>query len=485
MVRSASPIPGPVGPHTVPHARHVKLHRARAPHSGLPVLRKGAHGKHVRWVQVLLNQKGAYPPLKQDGVFGPKTIAAVVNLQQSNGLAPDGVVGIQTWMNIAVNTDSTPQSILSVAVGSSVAVTGPPKISTPPPVSDWSLTRRFEEVLKLVPNHLEPELAAQFRAMLTPLNIGIFAGTLAALAISQAFGVGEIADVVLLGAGVIFIGMAVFKAAEDIYECVMTTLHAESQADLDRAADDLAQAVAILGVVAFFALLGKLTSKFGGEASAAEEETAGTASADGAGELTEPPPKPPDEPVSASGRPEDNGAQTDTSATSDESPEEQPTPEDADLASSPGESPAQIAARQKVAQSFYKNAGMSPEDIDSHLAGIDVKQPVKVVSIPPDGGGPNGNQLWQWSTPGKTGQYFSTDPAMTPDQLGTAPNVAVDGQVVPRVQNSFTATQPVTGLQSTAAPIVDTWSVGGQATQTSGGATQIFVPKGNQAGLGQ
>src|ERR1700722_16133017 len=33
------------------------------------------------------------------------------------------------------------------------------------------LTQRFEEVLRLTPNHLGPEAAAQFRAMLTPKNI--------------------------------------------------------------------------------------------------------------------------------------------------------------------------------------------------------------------------------------------------------------------------------------------------------------------------
>jgi hypothetical protein len=162
---------------------------------------------------------------------------------------------------------------------------------------------------------------------------------------------------------------------------------------------------------------------------------------------------------------------------------DEPTPGEVELAAKPGSSPAQIAARQKVANSFYEKSGMGPEDMESHVRCIDMKQPVRVASIPPDGGGPAGDQLWQWNAPGKTGQYFTNDPSVTPNQLGTDSRAAVGGQIVNRVQNSFTATQPVTGLQSTAAPALDTWSVPGQTTSTDGGGTQFFVPRGSQTGL--
>ena len=142
-----------------------------------------------------------------------------------------------------------------------------------------TLKQRFIEMLKLVPNHMAPELAAQFRSMLTPSSMAMIAATFTALAVSQAFGIGEVVDLILLVVGAFFVGMAVFTAAEDIVECVKTTVKAKTPADLDRAADYLAQAIAILGVVAFFALIAKIGEKFGGAASAKEEGSAGAANA--------------------------------------------------------------------------------------------------------------------------------------------------------------------------------------------------------------
>lgn len=62
----------------------------------LPVLQRG----HARWevalLQVLLARTGIDTgPI--DGIFGPKTEAAVKYFQQSRGLTVDGVVGPKTW----------------------------------------------------------------------------------------------------------------------------------------------------------------------------------------------------------------------------------------------------------------------------------------------------------------------------------------------------------------------------------------------------
>lgn len=264
LVRAAAPTTGPVGLHGE-LSINIKPNRQRTSHQGLPTLRKGAQGKYVRRLQVVLNQHTAAPPLlKEDGYFGPKTLGAVIYFQRSVSLSFDGVVGTQTWLKLLAPEAGPRPSI-------------PKKSSAAAPVATWSLRHRFEEVLRLAPNHMAPELAAQFRAMLTPVNVGIFAGTLAAWAVSHAFGVGEAADIAFLVVGAIFLGMAVFTAGEDIGECVKTTLEAETQADLDKAADYLAQAVAILGVVAFFSLLAKVGAKFGRAAGAGEEDAAASA----------------------------------------------------------------------------------------------------------------------------------------------------------------------------------------------------------------
>ena len=72
-----------------------------------PVLRQGelAPGplseEPIRSLQYLLREHG-HPEVGVDGVFGPVTLAAVRDFQQSLGLAVDGVVGNQTWGALVV-----------------------------------------------------------------------------------------------------------------------------------------------------------------------------------------------------------------------------------------------------------------------------------------------------------------------------------------------------------------------------------------------
>jgi peptidoglycan hydrolase-like protein with peptidoglycan-binding domain len=65
-----------------------------------PRLHAGSHGASVRTLQARLNQTGAAPPLKVDGVFGPRTVLAVRRFQKAHGLRGDGLVGTKTWMQL-------------------------------------------------------------------------------------------------------------------------------------------------------------------------------------------------------------------------------------------------------------------------------------------------------------------------------------------------------------------------------------------------
>lgn len=59
-------------------------------------LKVGARGEPVAALQRLLVSKG-YNIGTPDGIFGPKTQAAVANFQRAQGLKPDGIVGPRTW----------------------------------------------------------------------------------------------------------------------------------------------------------------------------------------------------------------------------------------------------------------------------------------------------------------------------------------------------------------------------------------------------
>lgn len=64
------------------------------------LLSQGARGPEVRQLQTQLKNAG-FSPGSVDGVFGPKTAAAVKAYQRAKGLQVDGVAGQQTWGSFA------------------------------------------------------------------------------------------------------------------------------------------------------------------------------------------------------------------------------------------------------------------------------------------------------------------------------------------------------------------------------------------------
>ena len=69
-----------------------------------PMEQLGDASENVRTIQYLLNAHGA--SLFVDGNFGPATQGAVKAFQQGHGLAPDGIVGNQTWPKLIITVQS-------------------------------------------------------------------------------------------------------------------------------------------------------------------------------------------------------------------------------------------------------------------------------------------------------------------------------------------------------------------------------------------
>lgn len=65
----------------------------------------GSRGGNVKTVQDKLNALG-FNCGAVDGIFGPKTKAAVVSFQRANGLAADGIIGPLTWSKLFGNSTS-------------------------------------------------------------------------------------------------------------------------------------------------------------------------------------------------------------------------------------------------------------------------------------------------------------------------------------------------------------------------------------------
>lgn len=135
------------------------------------------------------------------------------------------------------------------------------------------------------------------------------------------------------------------------------------------------------------------------------------------------------------------------------------------LAASSGDSPDQIAAREKVVQDFYNGKpGLGPDRASQDLKGIDLNKPVQVVDIPP----PPQMSQYVRKTSGKPGNFFDPIGNQTGDQLGLNDDPSI------RVQKAF-ATPKGQALRSTAAPIVDNWTDPKNPIHTKGGGTQMVV----------
>ena len=83
------------------------------------VLKQGNSGTNVKTLQTKLKNWGYYTGTV-DGVFGPKTKAAVISFQKKNGLVADGVVGAKTLaalgMSLSSNTSGSSSSYSSADV---------------------------------------------------------------------------------------------------------------------------------------------------------------------------------------------------------------------------------------------------------------------------------------------------------------------------------------------------------------------------------
>ncbi|MFH1808868.1 MAG: peptidoglycan-binding protein [Pseudomonadota bacterium] len=95
------------------------------------MLGRGARGTEVKELQNLLKQNGIDPG-PSDGIFGPKTQAAVRQFQQKKGLQVDGKVGQQTWAALHGMSAAPGTSMLakSAPTGSGDGVDAPRPKST-------------------------------------------------------------------------------------------------------------------------------------------------------------------------------------------------------------------------------------------------------------------------------------------------------------------------------------------------------------------
>ena len=100
----------------------------------LPILRQGASGQDVEYLQTLLCDTGA--AFTVDGKFGPATTQAVKAFQKAQGLTVDGIVGAKTWaaLEAATGHDTVPDGDVWDPDASEIVT--PPAAPVPAPDPD-------------------------------------------------------------------------------------------------------------------------------------------------------------------------------------------------------------------------------------------------------------------------------------------------------------------------------------------------------------
>lgn len=153
------------------------------------------------------------------------------------------------------------------------------------------------------------------------------------------------------------------------------------------------------------------------------------------------------------------------------------TQEEVRLARSPGSSPEQIQAREKVALNYLESNGHTDSQIKDALGsadgsrdgGVDLTKPLEVIEFPPP------DKMSQYvGSHGYPGNWFDPVGDQTPDMLG------INGEG--RTLTSFE--MPVgSGLKSHSKPILDTWTDPDNPIQTNGGGVQLFVNNETREGV--
>lgn len=124
-----------------------------------------------------------------------------------------------------------------------------------------SLEEKLKVVVQRAAAQLPAEIGKQLLALIEPTSLAIMAGVVVVWAGAQFFGVGEVADVVLIVAGWIAFGGVAISAGKELVHFALKTYNAQTDQDLTTAAAHLAKGVTLLGVQTVLALLLKKPSR--------------------------------------------------------------------------------------------------------------------------------------------------------------------------------------------------------------------------------
>lgn len=130
----------------------------------------------------------------------------------------------------------------------------PPAAATPD-VNKMSVEDRIKFVVVRAASRLPASVGRQLLTLIEPKSLAVMAGVLAAWTGAQFFGVGEVADILVLVGGYVMFGATALQAARLLFDSGRLMVRAKDQPDLDAASAKLAEAVTLIGVQGVLAIL--------------------------------------------------------------------------------------------------------------------------------------------------------------------------------------------------------------------------------------
>jgi Na+-transporting methylmalonyl-CoA/oxaloacetate decarboxylase gamma subunit len=175
----------------------------------------------------------------------------------SGPIKPPGLVAVTTIMPPkATGTASVDRSIIT-----------PPKKA----VGDWTIAEKLSAIVVRTADSdkLSHDTQQQLKGMLSdPKFVAWLVGSLLIWFVSHFFVVGEILDMLLVGAALVLSGVGIFMALESLIgaahligEFVEATRRAKDEKDLDAAADILANIIVLIGITVLIAALTHATTR--------------------------------------------------------------------------------------------------------------------------------------------------------------------------------------------------------------------------------
>jgi hypothetical protein len=122
-------------------------------------------------------------------------------------------------------------------------------------IAQWSSEEKLKAVITRAAKLLPGEVGSALLALVTPTALATMVGMLVLWAGSHFLGAGLVADVILLSVGVIALGGVAIEAGRELFLFAQLTLSANSETELDKAAEHLAKGISLIGVQVALALL--------------------------------------------------------------------------------------------------------------------------------------------------------------------------------------------------------------------------------------